>query len=158
MKLGNSYRVVLCMIFITPLMAACASTPPPPSPAPQVEKIEATDEAIEAASIAFPKWRATSPLVRFEALDRIGSEILARVDDLGDMLAREEGKTLPEAKAEAHRAGHLFKYFAAEAYRTSGDIYQSLREGVSLKVLREPIGVVGVITPWNFTRTYWKMS
>lgn len=104
-------------------------------------------EAIECAAAAFPKWRATSPLVRFEALDRIGSEILARVEELGDMLAREEGKTLPEAKAEAHRAGHLFKYFAAETYRTTGDMYQSLREGVSLKVLREPIGVVGVITP-----------
>ena len=119
-----------------------------------------TVEAIEAATVAFPKWRETSPLVRFEALDRIGSEILARVDELGDMLAREEGKTLSEAKAEAHRAGHLFKYFAAETYRTTGDIYQSLREGVSLKVLREPIGVVGVITPWNFPLAIpaWKIA
>jgi acyl-CoA reductase-like NAD-dependent aldehyde dehydrogenase len=119
-----------------------------------------TAEAIEAAATAFPKWRTTSPLVRFEALDRIGSEILARVDELGDMLAREEGKTLPEATAEAHRAGHLFKYFAAEAYRTTGDIYQSLRSGVSLKVLREPIGVVGVITPWNFPLAIpaWKIA
>jgi alpha-ketoglutaric semialdehyde dehydrogenase len=119
-----------------------------------------TVEAIEAAAIAFPKWRASSPLTRFEALDRIGSEILARVDEMGDMLAREEGKTLVEAKAEAHRAGHLFKYFAAEAYRTTGDIYQSLREGVSLQVLREPIGVVGVITPWNFPLAIpaWKIA
>ncbi len=119
-----------------------------------------TFQAIEAAATAFPKWRRASPLVRFEALDRIGSEILARVDELGDMLAREEGKTLAEAKGEAHRAGHLFKYFAAEAYRTNGDIYQSLREGVSLKVLREPIGVVGVITPWNFPLAIpaWKIA
>lgn len=119
-----------------------------------------TADAIEAAAAAFPKWRATSPLVRFEALDRIGSEILARVDELGNMLAREEGKTLPEAKAEAHRAGHLFKYFAAEAYRATGDMYQSLREGVSLKVVREPIGVVGVITPWNFPLAIpaWKIA
>ncbi len=119
-----------------------------------------TVDAIEAAAAAFPKWRATSPLARFEALDRIGSEILARVDELGDMLAREEGKTLAEAKAEAHRSGHLFKYFAAEAYRATGDTYQSLREGVSLKVLREPIGVVGVITPWNFPLSIpaWKIA
>ena len=119
-----------------------------------------TAEAIEAAAAAFPKWRAASPLIRFEALDRIGSEILTRVDELGDMLAREEGKTLPEARAEAHRAGHLFKYFAAEAYRATGDVYQSLREGVSLKVLREPIGVVGVITPWNFPLAIpaWKIA
>ena len=117
-------------------------------------------EAIEAAASAFSKWRATSPLVRFEALDRIGSEILARVDELGDMLAREEGKTLPEAKAEAHRAGHLFKYFAAEAYRSTGDNYQSLRDGVTLAVQREPIGVVGVITPWNFPLAIpaWKIA
>jgi acyl-CoA reductase-like NAD-dependent aldehyde dehydrogenase len=119
-----------------------------------------TAEAIDCAADAFPKWRATSPLVRFEALDRIGTEILARVDELGDMLAREEGKTLSESKAEAHRAGHLFKYFAAETYRTTGDIYQSLRESVSLKVLREPIGVVGVITPWNFPLAIpaWKIA
>ena len=119
-----------------------------------------TAVAIECAAAAFPKWRATSPLVRFEALDRIGSEILARVDELGDMLAREEGKTLAEAKAEAHRTGHLFKYFAAEAYRATGDTYQSLREAVSLKVLREPIGVVGVITPWNFPLAIpaWKIA
>ncbi|PSL13487.1 aldehyde dehydrogenase family protein [Shimia abyssi] len=119
-----------------------------------------TVEAIECAAAAFPNWRKTSPLARFEALDRIGSEILARVGELGDMLAREEGKTLPEAKAEAHRAGHLFKYFAAEAYRATGDTYQSLREGVSLKVVREPIGVVGVITPWNFPLAIpaWKIA
>ena len=119
-----------------------------------------TAEAIECAAAAFVKWRGTSPLVRFEALDRIGSEILARVDEMGDMLAREEGKTLSEAKAEAHRAGHLFKYFAAETYRATGDLYQSLREGVSLKVLREPIGVVGVITPWNFPLAIpaWKIA
>jgi aldehyde dehydrogenase (NAD+) len=119
-----------------------------------------TNDAIEAAAAAFPTWRATSPLTRFEALDRIGSEILARVDELGDMLAREEGKTLPEAKAEAHRAGHLFKYFAAETYRANGDMYQSLRDGVSLNVLREPIGVVGVITPWNFPLAIpaWKIA
>ena len=119
-----------------------------------------TNQAVEAAAAAFPKWRTTSPLVRFEALDRIGSEILSRVDELGDMLAREEGKTLAEAKAEAHRAGHLFKYFASEAYRATGDTHQSLREDVSLKVLREPIGVVGVITPWNFPLAIpaWKIA
>lgn len=119
-----------------------------------------TIEAIDAAAAAFPKWRATSPLARFEALDRIGSEILARMDELGDMLAREEGKNLPEATAEAHRAGHLFKYFAAEAYRATDDTYQSLREGVTLEVRRDPIGVVGVITPWNFPLAIpaWKIA
>ena len=119
-----------------------------------------TIEAIECAAAAYPKWREISPLLRFEALDKIGSEILARINELGNMLAREEGKTLSEATAEVHRAGHLFKYFAAEAYRSTGEIYQSLRDGVSLKVLREPIGVIGVITPWNFPQAIpaWKIA
>ena len=75
-----------------------------------------TGEAIECAAAAFPKWRATSPLVRFEALDRIGSEILARVDELGDMLAREEGKTLPESIGEVARAGQIFKFTAMDTH------------------------------------------
>ena len=116
--------------------------------------------AIQAAADAFPKWRDTSPLLRFEALDRIGSELLARVGELGDLMAREEGKTLAEAKAEVHRAGHLFKYFASEAYRANGEGYQSLRDGVTLRVEREPIGVVGVISPWNFPLVVpaWKIA
>lgn len=109
-----------------------------------------TAEAIECAAAAFPQWRATSPLVRFEALDRIGSELLARGDEMGGMLAREEGKTLPEAKADVHLAGHLIKYFAAEAYRTNGEMYQSLHGAASIKAVREPISVAGAITPWNF--------
>lgn len=125
----------------------------------QADELQTT-AAIEAAFEAFLNFRGTSPLLRCEALDRIGTEILERVDELGDMLAREEGKTLLEAKAEAHRAGHLFKYFAAEVYRSNGDSYKSLREDVSLNVMREPIGVIGVITPWNFPLAIpaWKIA
>jgi acyl-CoA reductase-like NAD-dependent aldehyde dehydrogenase len=116
--------------------------------------------AIDAASTALPAWSISSPLKRFEALDAIGTEIIARQQELGDYLAREEGKTLDEAIAEAARAGHLFKFFAAEAYRSNSDGYISLRENVGLSVHREALGVVGVITPWNFPLAIpaWKIA
>ena len=76
-----------------------------------------TELAIRAAADAFPHWSHSTPQRRADALDQIGSEILARKDELGQLLAREEGKTLPEAVAEAARAGHIFKFFAGEALR-----------------------------------------
>ncbi|MBT6544741.1 MAG: aldehyde dehydrogenase family protein, partial [Rhodobacteraceae bacterium] len=79
--------------------------------------VDDTSQAIDAASKAFESWTRSTSLVRAEALDKIGTEIVIRKDELGDMLAREEGKTLREATGEAHRAGSLFKYFASEAYR-----------------------------------------
>jgi acyl-CoA reductase-like NAD-dependent aldehyde dehydrogenase len=119
-----------------------------------------TLDAIAAAKQSFKAWSGTSPLSRFEALDAIGSEIIARKNELGDMLAREEGKTLAEACGEAHKAGHLFKYFASEVYRSDKDGYTSVRDGVDLQVRRQPIGVVGAITPWNFPLAIpaWKIA
>lgn len=116
--------------------------------------------AIAAAAEAAGAWAALPALARFEFLDRIGGGILARIDELGDMLAREEGKTLSEARAEAHRAGLLFKFFATEAYRASGELFPSIRKGVELEVRREPLGVVGLITPWNFPLAIpaWKIA
>ena len=84
------------------------------------------------------------------SLDRIGTEILARKDELGTLLSREEGKTLPEGIGEAARAGHIFKFFAGEALRLAGEKLPSVRPGVDVEVTREPLGVVGIITPWNF--------
>ena len=119
-----------------------------------------TFQAIEAASNAVKSWSRSTSLVRAEALDKIGTEIVARKDELGDMLAREEGKTLREATAEAHRAGSLFKYFATEAYRETVSGFRSIRDNVELEVRREPIGVVGIITPWNFPLAIpaWKIA
>lgn len=121
---------------------------------------EQAHAAISAAAEAAGAWAALPALARFEFLDRIGGGILARIDELGDMLAREEGKTLSEARAEAHRAGHLFKFFATEAYRETGELFPSIREGVGLEVRREPLGVVGIITPWNFPLAIpaWKIA
>jgi acyl-CoA reductase-like NAD-dependent aldehyde dehydrogenase len=78
-----------------------------------------TDTAIEAASAAFREWSLGSAQRRADALDAIGSEMLARRDELGRLLAREVGQTLPEALAEATRAGQIFRFFAAEALRVS---------------------------------------
>jgi aldehyde dehydrogenase (NAD+) len=106
--------------------------------------------AVAAAKMAFPEWARSTPQQRFDVLDFVGSEILARKQELGRLLAREEGKTLPEAIGEVTRAGHIFKFFAGEALRFAGEHLKSVRPGVDIDVFRQPIGVVGLITPWNF--------
>ena len=117
-------------------------------------------EAIAAAKAAFPGWRAASPQLRADALDRIGSELLARKDELGRLLSREEGKTLPEGVGEVTRAGQIFKWFAGEAVRMSGEVVDSIRPGIGIEITREPLGVVGLITPWNFPIAIpaWKVA
>lgn len=107
-------------------------------------------EAIAAARDAFPAWSTTTPQQRFDILDAAGHEILQRKAELGDLLAREEGKTLPEAVGEVVRAANIFKFFAGEALRVGGESIASVRPGIGVEVTREPLGVVGLITPWNF--------
>ena len=118
------------------------------------------DAAIAAARAAAPAWGLSTPQQRFDVLDVAGSEILARRAELGDLLAREEGKTLPEAIGEVARAGNIFKFFAGEALRPTGDAVPSVRPGVGVEVTREPLGVVGLITPWNFPIAIpaWKLA
>ena len=119
-----------------------------------------TAAAIDAAAAAFPAWAAASPQRRSDILDAAGSAILARKDELGRLLSREEGKTLPEGIGEALRAGQIFKYFAGEALRLSGERLDSTRPGVDVEITREPLGVVGLITPWNFPIAIpaWKIA
>ena len=121
---------------------------------------EQTRAAIAAAQEAFPRWSQSTPQQRFDALDAVGSEILARKNELGDLLAREEGKTLPEAIGEVGRAGQIFKFFAGEALRIPGEKIASVRPGLDVDVTREPVGVVGIITPWNFPIAIpaWKVA
>ena len=118
------------------------------------------EAAIAAARAAAPAWGLSTPQQRFDVLDAAGSEILARRAELGDLLAREEGKTLPEAIGEVARAGNIFKFFAGEALRLTGDALPSVRPGVGVEVTREPLGVVGLITPWNFPIAIpaWKLA
>ncbi len=111
---------------------------------------ETVDLAVSAASEAFATWSVVSPQVRSDILDKAGNLILARKDEIGRILAREEGKTLAEAVGETVRAGQVFKFFAGETLRMTGDAIASIREDVDVEVTREPLGVVGLITPWNF--------
>lgn len=116
--------------------------------------------AVAAARAAFPAWSNSGIQLRADALDRVGSEILARRDELGALLAREEGKTKPEGIGEVTRAGNIFKFFAGECLRLQGETGASVRPGIMVEVTREPIGIVGLITPWNFPIAIpaWKVA
>ena len=119
-----------------------------------------TLQAIAAAKAAFPKWSRSTPQERFDALNRVSIEILARKDELGRLLAREEGKTLPEGIGEVARAGQIFAFFAGEALRLTGEKGASVRPGLEVEITREAVGVVGLITPWNFPIAIpaWKIA
>jgi aldehyde dehydrogenase (NAD+) len=108
------------------------------------------DAAVAAARTAFPAWSESSPEVRSDLLDRVGSTIMARKDELGHLLSREEGKTLPEGVGEVMRAARIFKFFAGEALRRHGVTVDSTRPGIAVETYRQPLGVFGLITPWNF--------
>ena len=125
----------------------------------QADAAQAT-QAVSAAVQAAAGWARSTPQQRFDILDAAGSQILARRQELGDLLAREEGKTLPEAIGEVQRAGNIFKFFAGECLRQKGDLLASVRPGVAVEVSREPVGVVGIITPWNFPIAIpaWKIA
>jgi acyl-CoA reductase-like NAD-dependent aldehyde dehydrogenase len=118
------------------------------------------DRAIAAAAQAAPSWAVSNPQARADALDRVGSEILARKEQIGELLAREEGKTRPEGIGEAARAGAIFKFYAQECLRLRGDKLASVRPGIDVEVTREPVGVVGIIAPWNFPIAIpaWKIA
>jgi alpha-ketoglutaric semialdehyde dehydrogenase len=121
---------------------------------------EDAERAIAAAKAAFPAWSRSSIQERHDILKRIGDEILARKEELGRLLSREEGKTLAEGIGEAARAGQIFLFFAAECVRLAGEKIPSVRLGVDVEITREPVGVVGVITPWNFPIAIpaWKIA
>jgi len=116
--------------------------------------------AVEAASAAQLAWATSTPQQRFDALDFVGSEILARKQELGRLLSREEGKILSEGIGEVARAGYIFKFFAGEALRLGGEHLKSVRPGIEIDILRQPIGVVGLISPWNFPMAIpaWKIA
>ncbi|MGO4688620.1 aldehyde dehydrogenase family protein [Brevundimonas sp. 2YAF1] len=118
------------------------------------------DQAVQAARAAFPGWADASPEVRFDVLDRAGSMIMERREQIGRLLSREEGKTLAEGIGETVRAGRILKYFAGEALRVHGQNLTSTRPGVEIQTYRQPVGVFGLITPWNFPIAIpaWKIA
>ncbi len=122
--------------------------------------IAETQEAIAAARKAAPGWAATTPQQRHDLLARVSAEIMSRRDQIGTLLSREEGKTRAEGIQETVRAAHIFSYFAAEALRITGDHLASVRPGIDIDVMRHPVGVIGIITPWNFPLAIpaWKIA
>jgi len=121
------------------------------------------DEAVDAIAAAretFPSWSEIGVQQRSEILDRAGELILLRRNELGRLLSREEGKTLPEGIGEVTRAGQIFKFFAGEALRSGGELLPSVRPEIEITVTREPVGVIGIITPWNFPMAIpaWKIA
>jgi alpha-ketoglutaric semialdehyde dehydrogenase len=119
-----------------------------------------TQRAIAAAKAAFPAWSRSTPQERHDVLNKISTDILARKEELGRLLAREEGKTLPEGIGEVARAGQIFAFFAGEALRLTGEKGPSVRPGLEVEITREALGVVGLITPWNFPIAIpaWKIA
>ncbi|MFT5572809.1 MAG: acyl-CoA reductase-like NAD-dependent aldehyde dehydrogenase [Cryomorphaceae bacterium] len=116
--------------------------------------------AIDAAEQSWAGWAECGLEQRKAVLDFIGAELINRSAEIGRVLAREEGKTLAEGAGEVHRAGQFFQYYGAETLRMMGEVAQSTRPGIDVEVRREPVGVIGVITPWNFPVAVaaWKVA
>ncbi len=118
------------------------------------------DATLEQAQHAQVEWAGYGIERKQAVLMAIGSELMARAEELGTLLSREEGKPLAEGKGEVYRAGQFFTYYAAECLRQIGENAESVRAGVEIDVRREPVGVVAVISPWNFptATASWKIA
>lgn len=119
-----------------------------------------TEAAIAAAQQGQQEWQKSGLERRYSVLMAIGDELIARKDELGKILAREEGKTLAEGVGETYRSGQFFHYYAAEVLRQMGETADSVRDGIEIETRREPVGVVAIITPWNFpiATGAWKIA
>ncbi|MEM7206295.1 MAG: aldehyde dehydrogenase family protein [Pseudomonadota bacterium] len=117
-------------------------------------------ECLAAARAGADAWAKSGLEARYNALMNIGNEMIARSAELGELLSREEGKPLAEGKGEVYRAGQFFQYYAAEALRQIGDTADSVRPNIEIDVRREPMGVVAIISPWNFptATASWKIA
>ena len=118
------------------------------------------NQALEAAKTAQAQWAQSGLEARYTALMNIGNELIANCEELGTLLAREEGKTQPEGKGEIYRSGQFFTYYAAEVLRQIGENAASVRPGIEVDVHREPVGTVAIISPWNFptATAVWKIA
>lgn len=118
------------------------------------------DAAAAAAEAALPGWASMPAPARGNILYKAADILEKKFDQLGAEMTREEGKTLPEAKGEVRRAINIFRYFGGEGSRLDGVMVPSERERVHVFAVRKPIGVVGLVTPWNFPIAIpaWKMA
>src|SRR6188472_711719 len=116
----------------------------------QKSGVDDTREAIAAAKAAQPAWAAVPAPKRGEILFRAANILESRADQVAREMTREEGKTLPEARGEVGRAINILRYFGGEGARLGGQHAPSERDRVFIQTRRRPLGVVGLITPWNF--------
>jgi alpha-ketoglutaric semialdehyde dehydrogenase len=118
------------------------------------------DAAITAADEAYRGWRFSSPITRANILHKAANILESRIPEVGRELTREEGKTLKEGIGETTRAVQILRYFAGEAQQPSGEHYPSANPHTLLYTTREPLGVVAVVTPWNFPIAIpaWKIA
>ncbi len=118
------------------------------------------EQALDAACDAQAAWAAYGIERKYNVLMAIGTEMMDRAEELGTLLSREEGKPLAEGKGEVYRAGQFFTYYAAETLRQIGENADSVRDGIEIDVRREPVGVVAIISPWNFptATASWKIA
>ena len=122
--------------------------------------VDQLDATLERAAIAQAEWSAYGMERKQAILMSIGTEMMERAEELGTLLSREEGKPLAEGKGEVYRAGQFFTYYAAECLRQIGENADSVRDGVEIDVRREPVGVVAIVSPWNFptATASWKIA
>jgi len=106
--------------------------------------------AVDAAHAAFPAWRAVPAKQRAQIIKRWNDLVLAHQEDLGRLISREQGKPLAEGRGEVAYAASYIEWFAEEATRANGDIIPAPVPGRRMFALKEPVGVVAAITPWNF--------
>ena len=118
------------------------------------------NRAADAAQAAFPAWSSMNGPARGALLTKVADILDLKFDQLGAEMTREEGKTLPEAKGEVRRAINIFRYFAGEGARMPGHLVPSERDRVHMFAIRKPVGVCGLVTPWNFPSAIpaWKLA
>ena len=121
---------------------------------------EEARRAIEAASAALPEWKAMLPSARGAILLKAADLIEDQAEELARLMSREAGKPMKESRAEAARAAAIFRYYGSEGWRLAGTAPPSTRPGVKISSTREPLGVVSLITPWNFPLAIpaWKLA
>lgn len=117
-------------------------------------------QAMDAAAAAFPGWASMTPVARGRVLSQAGVLLAARKAELAEWLTREEGKTLAEATGEVQRAADIFRYYGGISYTLGGQTLPHELPGNLLYTRRDPLGVVALITPWNFPIAIpaWKMA
>ncbi len=118
------------------------------------------EEALAAARRALKGWSRSNPQLRSDLLRKVANALYDRTDALATLMAREEGKTIKDARGEVIRAAQIFHYYSGESVRRHGGFFPSLRDGINIIVDYEPIGVVALITPWNFplATPAWKIA